>query len=116
MSGITWESAAARTDRYVNIFVCDNITHVMTLQRHYDIRKYNTGAILFGENQWKKNGILRFSVFCVGFWLESGKICKNNDHTFLFHCINTFRIPQEMFEHSAWRPFVQTASLGSGKF
>ena len=28
-------------------------------------------------------------VFSVGFWLESGKICKNNDHTCLFDCINT---------------------------
>ena len=26
-------------------------------------------------------------MFSVGLWLESGKICKNNNHTCLFHCI-----------------------------
>ena len=30
--------------------------------------------------------------------LKSGKICKNNDHTCLFHCINTYRVPRTMFE------------------
>ena len=41
--------------------------------------------------------------------LKSGKICKNNDHTCLFHCINTCQVPWTMFEHLAWRPRVQTA-------
>ena len=31
--------------------------------------------------------------------LKSGKICKNNDHTCLFHCINTCRVPRTIFEH-----------------
>ena len=35
------------------------------------------------------------AVFSVRVSFESGKICKNNDHICLFHCI-----PQEMFEHS----------------
>ena len=28
--------------------------------------------------------------------LEQGKICKNNDHTCLFHYINTCRVPRMM--------------------
>ena len=35
------------------------------------------------------------------FMLKSGKIFKNNDHTCLFHCINTCGVPWMMFEHSA---------------
>ena len=37
---------------------------------------------------------------------------QNNDHTCLFQCINTCQIPREMFEHSAFRPRVQTPSTG----
>ena len=32
--------------------------------------------------------------------VESGQICKNNDHTYLFHCINRL-LPRAMFKHSA---------------
>ena len=32
-----------------------------------------------------------FSNVSVRYRLESGKICKNNNHTCLFHCINTLR-------------------------
>ena len=42
--------------------------------------------------------------FQCGLGLKSGKICKNNDHICLFHCINTCRVPRTMFEHSAKRP------------
>ena len=55
------------------------------------------------------------AMFSVALWLESCEICKNNDHTCLFHCINTCRVPQEMIEHSAHWPHVQTSSSGSGK-
>ena len=41
------------------------------------------------------------ATFSARFMLISGKICKNNDHTCLFHCINTCRVPRRMFEHSA---------------
>ena len=41
------------------------------------------------------------AMFSVGFWLESGKICKINDHTCLFPCINTCWVSREMFEDSA---------------
>ena len=56
-----------------------------------------------------------FAVFSVRIGLERGKICKNNNHTCLFHSINTCQVPQEVFEHSAYLPRVQTASSGPGK-
>ena len=40
-------------------------------------------------------------TFSVRLMLKSDKICKNNDHTCLFHCINTCRVPRTMFKHSA---------------
>ena len=55
------------------------------------------------------------ATFSVRFRLESGKICKNKDHTCLFHCINTCQVPRTMFEHLAGRPRIQTASSGPGK-
>ena len=48
--------------------------------------------------------------------LKSGRICKNNDHTCLFHCINTYGVPRTMIEHEAEWPSVQTASSGPGQF
>ena len=36
-------------------------------------------------------------MFSVGFCLELGKICKNNDHTCLLHCINTCWVLRVMF-------------------
>ena len=56
---ITRESLAKWTDHYVNVFVCGNVVHVMMLWWCYDVRKSNGDAILFGEIQCKKNGILR---------------------------------------------------------
>ena len=53
-------------------------------------------------------------VFSGDFWLESGKICKNNNHTYLFHCINTCRVPQEMLEHSAL--YLKAESIERGAF
>ena len=40
-------------------------------------------------------------TFSARFMLKSGKICKKNDHTCLFHCINTYRVPRTMFGHTA---------------
>ena len=74
----------------------------MTLWRCYDVRKFDADAILFWEIQCEKRDILMFKGrFQVRFRLKSGKICKNNDHTCLFHCINICRVPRTMFEHSA---------------
>ena len=44
------------------------------------------------------------ATFSVQFRLKSGKICKNNDQTCLFPCINTYRVPRPMFEQLPWHP------------
>ena len=36
------------------------------------------------------------AAFSMRIGLEYGKICKNNDHTCMFHCINTCRVPRMM--------------------
>ena len=36
------------------------------------------------------------ATLSVPFRLKSGKICKNMDHTHLFHCIYTCRVPLTM--------------------
>ena len=37
----------------------------------------------------------------IGITHVSGKICMNNDHTCLFHCIDTCRVPRTIMEQSA---------------
>ena len=54
---------------------------VRALCRLYEVRKLNADAILFGENLCKKRYFKVLAVFSVVFWLESVKICKNNNHT-----------------------------------
>ena len=36
------------------------------------------------------------AAFSLQIGLELAKICKNNDHTCLSHCINTCQVPQMM--------------------
>ena len=68
------------------------------------------------EKSSVRKGIFNVSeTFSVRLMRKSDKICKNNDHKCLFHCINTCRVPRTMFKHSAERPRVQTASSGPGK-
>ena len=70
-----------------------------SLWRCNDVRKFDADAILFREIQSKKRDFLNvYGTFSMWFRLESGKICKNNDHTCLFHCINTCQVPRTMFE------------------
>ena len=40
---------------------------------------------------------------------------KNNNHTYLFHCINICRVPRKTFEHSTLWPRGQTTSSGTRK-
>ena len=42
----------------------------------------------------KKKNLKVLAVFSEGLWLQSCKICKNNGHTCLFHCINTCWVPR----------------------
>ena len=60
------KSVATQTDHYMDVMnASKNVEH--ELWRGYYVRKFNADAILFGENQYKKNGILRFSSeFLVG--------------------------------------------------
>ena len=54
------------------------------------------------EKSSVRKGILNVkATFSAWFMLKSGRICKNNDHTCLFHCINTCPVPRTMFEHEA---------------
>ena len=54
------------------------------------------------EKSSVRKGVFNVKVmFSARFMLKSGKICKNKDHTCLFHCINTCWVPRMMFEHSA---------------
>ena len=99
----------AVTDHFADAFVRENVARVyMTLWRRNDVRKFDADAILLKEINVK-------ATFTARFMLKSGKICKKNDHTCLFHCINTCRVPRTMFEHSAKGPRVQTASSGPGQ-
>ena len=57
-----------------------------TLSQLHNVRKFHVDAILLGENKCnKKRSFKGFTVFSVGLWLESGKLCKNNDHKCVLH-------------------------------
>ena len=94
------ESFADQTDHFLNVFVRKNFVY------RYDVWKFTADAILFREIHRKERDVL--VAFSGQIWLEWEKICKNNDNTCLFHCINNCRVPREMFEHSACPPRVQT--------
>ena len=67
----------------------------------------------------KMRGMSIFNVkatFTARFMLKSGKICKNNDHTCLFHCINTCWVPRKLFEHKAIRIFRSIFALKCTNF
>ena len=68
----------------------------MKLWRRNDVRQFGAETILFREIKCKKMDISMFKR-CF----QCDKICKNKDHTCLFHCINTCRFPRMMFEDSA---------------
>ena len=66
----------------------------MTLWRCNDVQNFDTDAILLRKIQCKKWDILMFKRrFQWRFGWKLGKICKNNDHTCLFHYINTCQVP-----------------------
>ena len=109
MHDVTLECVAAVTDHFADAFVRENVAGVyMTLWRRNDVRRFVESSVRKGLFNVK-------ATFSALFMLKSGKICKNNDHTCLFYCINTCQVPQTMFEHSALQPRVQTASSGPGK-
>ena len=102
MHDVTLECVAAVTDHFADAFVRKNIARVyMTLWRRNDVRKLTLTPFCFEKSSVRKGIFDVLATFSALFKLKSGKICKNNDHTCLFHCINTCRVPRTMFENSA---------------
>ena len=76
------------------------ITCFLNMGTNLTIRK-KWAHIYLSDITWKGLQLrLIIVLFSVGFWLESGKIYNNNDHTCLFYGINTCQVPREMFELS----------------
>ena len=102
MHDVTLEWDVALTGHFVDAFVRENVAHVYTtLWRRNDVRKLTLTPFCFEKSSVRK-WIFNVEATLSGrFMLNSGKICKNNDRTCLFHCINTCRVPRTMFEHSA---------------
>ena len=102
MHDVTLEWAAAVTDHFINAFVCENVAGVyMMLWRRNDVQKLTLTPFCFEKSSVRKGIFNVYVTFSGWFMLKSGKIYKNNDHTCLFHCINTCRVPRMMFEHLA---------------
>ena len=85
-------------DHYIDVFVRENVARVMTLYMKFE--SLTLTPFCLEKASVRKWYYRVLAMFSVGFWLESGKICKNNDHTCLFHCINTYQVPQEMFKYN----------------
>ena len=102
MHDVTLECVAAVTDHFADAFVRENVARVyMTLWRRNDVRKLTLTPFCLEKPSVRKGIFNVKAPFLARFMLKSGNICKNNDHTCLFHCINTCRVPRTMFEHSA---------------
>ena len=102
MHGVTLECVAAVTDHFADAFVRENVARVyMTLWRRNGVLKFTMTPFCFEKSSVRKGIFNVLATFSARFMLKSGKICKNNDHTCLFHCINTCWVPRTMFEHSA---------------
>ena len=116
MHDVSLECVAAVTDHFADAFVLEKVARVyMTFWRHNDVRKLTLTPLCFEKSSVRKGIFYVLATFSARLMLKSGKICKNNDHTCLFHWINTCLVPQTMFEHSALWPRVQTASSGPCK-
>ena len=88
------------TDHFTDAFVGENVARrYMTLWRRNDVRKLTLTPFCFEKSSVRKGIFNVFATFSARFMLKSCKICKNNDHTCLFHCTNTCLVPRTMFEH-----------------
>ena len=95
MHDVTLECVAAVTDHFADAFVRENVVCVyMTLWRRNDVRKLTLTPFCFEKSSVRKRIFNVLATFSARFMLKSGKICNNNDHTCLFHCINTCRVPR----------------------
>ena len=57
---VTRESVAALTDHFADFLFAKTLRASMTLWRRYDVRKFDTDAILFREILCKKSDIVMF--------------------------------------------------------
>ena len=102
MHDVTLECVAAVTDHFADVFVRENVARVdMTLWRRNDVRKLTLTPFCFEKLSARKGIVNVYATFSARIMLKSGKICKNNDHTCLFHCIISCWVPRTMFEHLA---------------
>ena len=102
MHDVTLECVAAVNGHFADAFIRENVARVyMTLWRRNDVRKMTQTPFCFEKSSVRKRMFDVKATFSALFMLKSGKICKNNDHACLFHCINTCRVPRTIFEHSA---------------
>ena len=102
MHDVTLECVAAVTDHFANAFIRENVACVyMTMWRRNGVRKLTLTPCRFEKSRVRKGMFNVKAPFSERFMVKSGKICKNNNPTCLFHCIYTCRVPQTMFEHSA---------------
>ena len=93
MHDVTLLCVVAVTDHFADPFVRENVARVyMTLWRRNDVRKLTLMPFCFEKSNVRK--WMHNATFSARFMLNSGKICKNNDHTCLFHCINNCRVPR----------------------
>ena len=116
MHDVILECVAAVTDHFADAFVREKVAHVyITLWRRNDVKKWTLTPFCFEKPSVRKEIFNVEATFSARFMLKSGKICKNNDHTCLFHCFNTCRVARAMFEHKADRGSAQTSPEGPGK-
>ena len=102
MHDVTLGWIAAVTDHFANAFVREDVTRVyMTLCRRNDVRELTLTPFCCEKSSVRKGIFNVYTTFSARFMFKSDKICKNNDHTCLFHCINTCGVPRKTFEHSA---------------
>ena len=55
-------------------------------------------SFCLGNSVEEKGYMNVLATFSMRFWLGSGTLYKNNDHTCLFHCIFICQIPPEMLK------------------
>ena len=101
MHDVTRDSVAAVTDQLSDAFVRENVARVYMTCGDVMTFENLTLTPCFEKSSVRKWILNVEETFSARLMLKLGKICKNNDHTCLFHCINTCRVPRTMFKHPA---------------
>ena len=89
MHDVTQESVAAMADYFAEAFVRENVALIhMTLWRRNAVQSLTLKPFCFEKSSVRK-WIFNVEMFSAWFMLKSGTMYKKNDHTCLFHCVNT---------------------------